>query len=83
LKSRDAAGSVGAGQKELKRLQRMPDSSMENSMVRTWLDLMVQLPWSKLDSEAIDIAKARQVLDEDHYGLEKIKRRIVEYLAVA
>jgi ATP-dependent Lon protease len=68
--------------KELKRLQRMPDSGAENSMVRTWLDLMVQLPWAKLDTEAIDIAKARQVLDEDHYGLEKIKRRIVEYLAV-
>jgi ATP-dependent Lon protease len=68
--------------KEFKRLQRMPDSGAENSMVRTWLDLMVQLPWAKLDNEAIDIVKARQVLDEDHYGLEKIKRRIVEYLAV-
>ncbi len=68
--------------KELKRLQRMPESGAENSMVRTWLDLVVQLPWSKLDNEAIDIANARQVLDEDHYGLEKIKRRIVEYLAV-
>jgi ATP-dependent Lon protease len=68
--------------KELKRLQRMPDSGAENSMVRTWLDLMVQLPWAKLDTEAIDIAHARKVLDEDHYGLDKIKRRIVEYLAV-
>jgi ATP-dependent Lon protease len=68
--------------KELKRLQRMPESGAENSMVRTWLDLMVQLPWAKLDNEAIDIVKARQVLDDDHYGLEKIKRRIVEYLAV-
>ena len=68
--------------KELKRLQRMPESGAENSMVRTWLDLMVQLPWAKLDTEAIDIAHARKVLDEDHYGLEKIKRRIVEYLAV-
>jgi ATP-dependent Lon protease len=68
--------------KELKRLQRMPESGAENSMVRTWLDLMVQLPWAKLDAEAIDITHARKVLDEDHYGLEKIKRRIVEYLAV-
>jgi ATP-dependent Lon protease len=68
--------------KELKRLQRMPESGAENSMVRTWLDLMVQLPWAKLDDESIDIAKARQVLDEDHFGLDKIKRRIVEYLAV-
>jgi ATP-dependent Lon protease len=51
-------------------------------MLRTWLDWMIQLPWSKLDDESIDIAKAREVLDEDHYGLDKIKRRIIEYLAV-
>ena len=51
-------------------------------MLRTWLDWMIQLPWSKLDDESIDIEKARRVLDEDHYGLDKIKRRIVEYLAV-
>ena len=68
--------------KELKRLERMPDASGEYSMLRTWIDLMIQLPWSKLDNESIDIANARRVLDEDHYGLEKIKRRIVEYLAV-
>jgi ATP-dependent Lon protease len=68
--------------KELKRLERMPDASGEYSMLRTWLDWMIQLPWSKLDDESIDIEKARRVLDEDHYGLEKIKRRIVEYLAV-
>jgi ATP-dependent Lon protease len=68
--------------KELKRLERMPDASGEYSMLRTWLDWMIQLPWSKLDEETIDIANARRVLDEDHYGLEKIKRRIIEYLAV-
>ncbi|MET0659053.1 MAG: endopeptidase La, partial [Steroidobacteraceae bacterium] len=68
--------------KELKRLERMSDGSGEYSMIRTWLDWMIQLPWSKLDAEAIDIQNARKVLDEDHYGLEKIKRRIVEYLAV-
>ena len=68
--------------KELKRLERMPDSSAEYSMLRTWIDLMIQLPWSKLDQEAIDVQTARRVLDEDHYGLDKIKRRIVEYLAV-
>ncbi|HEX2494177.1 MAG TPA: endopeptidase La [Steroidobacter sp.] len=68
--------------KELKRLERMADASAEYSMLRTWLDWMIQLPWSKLDKEAIDIEKARRVLDEDHYGLEKIKRRIIEYLAV-
>jgi ATP-dependent Lon protease len=68
--------------KELKRLERMPDASAEYSMLRGWLDWMLQLPWSRLDKEAIDIDRARRVLDEDHYGLEKIKRRIVEYLAV-
>jgi ATP-dependent Lon protease len=68
--------------KELKRLERMSDASAEYSLLRTWLDWMLQLPWAKLDEEAIDIEKARRVLDEDHYGLEKIKRRIVEYLAV-
>jgi ATP-dependent Lon protease len=68
--------------KELKRLERMPDASAEHSMLRTWLDWMIALPWSKLDAEDIDIQKARRVLDEDHYGLDKIKRRIVEYLAV-
>ena len=68
--------------KELRRLERMSDGSGESSMLRTWIDLMIQLPWSKLDPESIDIEHARRVLDEDHYGLEKIKRRIIEYLAV-
>ncbi len=68
--------------KELKRLERMPDASGEYSMLRTWLDLMIQLPWSKLDTEAIDIEKAREVLEADHFGIDKVKRRILEYLAV-
>src|SRR5688500_6228863 len=69
-------------QKELRRLEGMPDSSTEHSMVRTYLDWLVAVPWSKSDAEAIDIAKAREILDADHYGLEKVKRRILEYLAV-
>ena len=68
--------------KELKRLERMPDASGEYSMVRTWLDLMIQLPWAKLDTETIDIEKAREVLEADHFGIDKVKRRILEYLAV-
>ncbi len=68
--------------KELRRLEGMPDSSMEHSMVRTYLDWLAALPWSKSDAEAIDITKARETLDADHYGLEKVKRRILEYLAV-
>ena len=68
--------------KELKRLQRTNEASPEYGMVRSYLDAMVALPWSKTDSEDIDIERARKVLDEDHYGLDKVKRRILEYLAV-
>jgi ATP-dependent Lon protease len=68
--------------KELKRLERMSEASPEHGMVRAYLDWLVALPWSKADAEDIDIEKARRVLDEDHYGLEKVKRRILEYLAV-
>jgi ATP-dependent Lon protease len=68
--------------KELKRLEQMPEASGEHSMVRTYLDWLVALPWAKLDAESIDIAKARQILEDDHYGLTKVKQRILEYLAV-
>jgi ATP-dependent Lon protease len=68
--------------KELKRLQRMNEASPEYGMVRSYLDWLVVLPWSKTDAEDIDIERARRVLDEDHYGLDKVKRRILEYLAV-
>ena len=68
--------------KELTRLKRMQEASPEYGMLRSYLDWMVSLPWSKADAEDIDIARARQVLDEDHYGLGKVKRRILEYLAV-
>ncbi len=68
--------------KELKRLERMNEASGEYSMARTYLDTLLALPWSKLDSESIDIERARGILDADHYGLEKIKKRILEYLAV-
>jgi ATP-dependent Lon protease len=68
--------------KELKRLQRMNEAGPEHGMLRTYLDWLVALPWSVTDVEDIDIERARRVLDEDHYGLDKIKRRILEYLAV-
>src|SRR6266850_462892 len=68
--------------KELKRLQRMNEASPEHGMVRGYLDWLVALPWSKTDVEDIDIERARRILDEDHYGLDKVKRRILEYLAV-
>jgi len=68
--------------KEIKRLERMPEASAEYSMARTYLDWLVELPWSKASESAIDIAEARRILDEDHFGLEKVKRRIIEFLAV-
>ena len=68
--------------KELKRLERMPEAAGEYSMVRTYLDWLLELPWKKPEGKEIDIAEARRILDADHYGLDKIKRRILEYLAV-
>ncbi len=68
--------------KELKRLQRMGENSAESSMLRTYLEWLSELPWRDAEVKPIDIGEARKVLDEDHYDLEKIKRRILEYLAV-
>jgi ATP-dependent Lon protease len=68
--------------KELRRLERMPESAGEYGMVRAYLDWLVELPWTLPAETDIDIAAARRVLDDDHFGLEKIKRRIVEFLAV-
>ncbi|HET7157390.1 MAG TPA: LON peptidase substrate-binding domain-containing protein, partial [Burkholderiales bacterium] len=68
--------------KELKRLQRMPDASGEYSMVRTYLEWLVELPWKNAGADVIEIAEARRILDADHYSLDKIKKRILEYLAV-
>ena len=68
--------------KELRRLQRMPEAAGEYGMVRTYLDWLIELPWRLPEEKPIDIGQARRILDEDHYDLEKIKRRIVEFLAV-
>jgi ATP-dependent Lon protease len=68
--------------RELARLERMPEGATEYSMIRTYLDWLTALPWSALSEESIDIAQARRVLEEDHYGLAKVKKRILEYLAV-
>ncbi len=69
-------------QRELKRLERMPESAAEYSMTRTYLDWLLAMPWSKVDPETVDIDQARKILDQDHYGLDKVKRRILEFLAV-
>jgi ATP-dependent Lon protease len=68
--------------KQLRRLEQMHPESSEASLVRTYLDWLVDLPWSKKTKDNLNIKKAKQVLDEDHYDLEKIKERILEYLAV-
>src|SRR2546423_12218403 len=68
--------------RELSRLEKLPTVSPEYSIIRTYLELLVSLPWSKSSGEKIDVPYARQVLDHDHYDLEKIKERILEYLAV-
>ncbi|MET1046524.1 MAG: endopeptidase La [Hyphomicrobium sp.] len=68
--------------KELRRYERMPEAAGEAGMVRTYLDWLVELPWTVPAEKPIDIAEARRILDEDHFGLEKIKTRIIEYLAV-
>jgi ATP-dependent Lon protease len=68
--------------KELRRLQRTPEAAGEYSMIRTYLEVLLELPWAPPAPRDIDIAEARKVLDADHFGLDKIKRRIVEFLAV-
>ncbi len=71
-----------AARKELRRLERMPEAAAEYGMVRSYLDWLIELPWALPEESNIDIVQARRILDEDHYGLDKIKRRIIEYLAV-
>jgi ATP-dependent Lon protease len=68
--------------KQLRRLEQMHPDSAESSVVRTYLDWLVELPWSKSTTDLIDIKKAKSVLDKDHYGLDRIKDRILEFLSV-
>jgi ATP-dependent Lon protease len=71
-----------AARKELKRLQRMNEGAAEYGMARTYLEWLTELPWASEPEAPINLAQARRILDEDHFGLDKIKRRILEYLAV-
>jgi ATP-dependent Lon protease len=81
-KAKMPAEAEGQARKEVRRYERMPEGAAEAGMVRSYLDWLIELPWSLPEEKPIDIAEARRILDEDHYGLEKIKSRIIEYLAV-
>jgi len=68
--------------KELGRLEKMPPAAAETSVIRTYLDWLIGLPWNVESEEKLDLVEAKAILDEDHYGLEKVKERVLEYLAV-
>jgi len=68
--------------KEFNRMKGMPSFSPEISYIRTYIDWMINLPWNKRSESKVDVKKAKQILDHDHYGLEKVKERILEYLSV-
>jgi len=69
-------------ERELKRLERLPQAAPDYHVIRTWLEFILELPWRKSSDDKLDLNEARRVLDEDHYGLEEIKERILEFLAV-
>ncbi len=69
-------------ERELTRLKRTPPTSPDHQVIRNYLEWMIELPWSKSTEDNLDLAQARQILDDDHYDLEKVKKRILEYLAV-
>jgi endopeptidase La len=73
---------AAAALREVERLRRMPQASPEHQMIRTYLDWVLEIPWSVTTEDRLDPVEARRVLDEDHYDLDKVKERIVEYLAV-
>jgi ATP-dependent Lon protease len=81
-KAKMPAEAETQARREVRRYERMPEGAAEAGMVRSYLDWLTELPWSLPEEKPIDIAEARRILDEDHYGLEKIKSRIIEYLAV-
>jgi ATP-dependent Lon protease len=76
------AEAKGEAEKQLRRLETMHPEAAEYSMLRTYMDWLVELPWSRSTKDNLDLKKARKVLDEDHYNLEKVKERILEFLAV-
>ena len=72
-----------AAERELGRLERIPSASAEHAVIRTYLDWLLSIPWNRATEDNLDLERARQILDEDHYDIEKVKDRIIEQLAVA
>ena len=66
----------------MERYEKVPSSSAESAVIRNYIEWLIALPWTKATEDDIDIAKAERVLNRDHYGLEKVKERVLEYLAV-
>ncbi len=81
-KAKMAGVALEKAQKELQRLEKMMPQSAEAAVIRTYLDTLVTLPWAKRSRDVIDLPRSEKILDEDHYGLDKVKERILEYLAV-
>jgi len=69
-------------ERELGRMEKLPTAQPEFSVIRTWLEYVIELPWKKKSEDALDLKRARQILDEDHFGIDKVKDRIIEQLAV-
>ncbi len=76
------ADVLAAAERELKRLEFIPAASPEYSVIVSYVETIAELPWSKLSEDNLDLVKAQEILDRDHYDLEKVKRRLIEYLAV-
>lgn len=81
-KSKITGQALEKAEKELSRLEKMMPQSAEAAVIRTYLDTLVSLPWAKRSRDIIDLDNAEEILEEDHYGLDKVKERILEYLAV-
>lgn len=81
-KSKISGTALERAQKELQRLEKMMPQTAEAAVIRTYLDTLVSLPWARRSRDILDLERAEQILDEDHYGLAKVKERIIEYLAV-
>jgi ATP-dependent Lon protease len=69
-------------EREMGRLEKLPSAQPEFSVIRTWLEYVIELPWTKKSEDSLDLKRARQILDEDHFGITKVKERIIEQLAV-